>query len=80
MYKNNLILTKWEDNTLDGLDAMLVAWYAEKECNRNNIDSIREFHDMDSIVKYNEIDCKVMWDILKYIRDNMMNQRRVRVI
>ena len=68
MYKQNLIKTNWVDTTLDGLDAMLVAWIAEEECVKNNIFNISEFDEINDIVKYNEIDCKVMWDILNYIR------------
>lgn len=68
MYECGFIQTKWEDSTIDGLDAMLVSWYAENECRENKIDKLVDYKDMNVIVKYNEIDCKVMWDILKYIR------------
>ena len=25
---------------------------------------------MKEIIKYNEVDCKVLWDILRYLREN----------
>lgn len=68
MYQCGFITTKWDDSEIDGLDAMLVSWFAENECRENKIDKLSDYKDMGEIVKYNEIDCKVMWDILRYIR------------
>ena len=36
----------------------------------DNISSIKDNNSMKEIEKYNEIDCKSMWDILKYLRAN----------
>ena len=69
MFKHGLIKTNWEDSNIDGLDAMLVSWFAENECRSNNIDKLSDYKDMDVIVRYNEIDCKAMWDILKFLRN-----------
>ncbi len=69
-YLSDNCAINWVDNSLDGLDAMMVAWIAEEECTKNNIYSIREFGEINDIIKYNEIDCKAMWDILRYIRSN----------
>lgn len=57
LYKNGYIETKWhkEDN-MDGISSMLCAW--------NGIG-------MNRVIKYNEVDCKMMWDIVKYINNNM---------
>jgi len=63
MYLNNLIATKWEDNTCNnGLDALIIAnnYYDNK---KNNIT------DMKDIINYNEIDCKVLYEILNYIKN-----------
>ena len=75
MFKYGLINTNWKDSNIDGLDAMLVAWIAENECSKNNINSIKDFYEMKEIIDYNEIDCKTMWDILKYIRKPISNVR-----
>jgi len=51
---------------------MLVAWYSEHDCKKGYIKKLTEHDSMNEIVEYNEIDCKVMWDILKYIRKNAL--------
>lgn len=68
MYKNKMIKTKWVDCSLDGLSAMLVAWYAEKECKIGRIKNIGSYNKMNDIIDYNEIDCKVIWDILRFLK------------
>jgi hypothetical protein len=66
MYKHGLIKTKWESNTLcsNGLDAMIIAHelYETK--------SIVKLEDMKDIAYYNEVDCKVLYEILDYLRMN----------
>jgi hypothetical protein len=67
MYKNKLIKTKWDNNGItNGLFAMTnaIKYYISK---RNN----KECEDiMYNIEKYNEIDCKVLWEITDYLRKN----------
>jgi hypothetical protein len=66
MYKLGLIDILWEDNEVtDGLAAMMHAVkYYTGDVENTNV-SI-----MDTIVDYNEIDCKVIWAIIKYLRLN----------
>jgi hypothetical protein len=63
LFAHGIIDTKWETNTCDGFTAMLEAIniYKSGKC----IDNDANYKD---IIKYNEIDCKVMWEILKYIK------------
>ena len=68
MFKYNMIETEWENGDINGLDAMLVSIYAENKCRDLEIYKISDYEDMNGIVKYNEIDCKVMWDILRFLR------------
>ena len=63
LYNYGYIETKWEDNTLDGTIAMLVAWDAEKICKKGDINELEEYDKMKSIIKYNEVDCKVLSEI-----------------
>ncbi len=65
MYRNNLIETCWDNNSScsNGLTAMFLAYMEYKKTNVN--DSI-----MNDIAYYNMIDCKIMWDILRYLRKN----------
>jgi hypothetical protein len=64
-YKNKLINSCWETSSCNnGLQAMYLAYNLYKN---NNI--VNET-DMKDIIKYNIIDCKVMWEILSYLRNN----------
>jgi hypothetical protein len=64
MYKNKLIKTTWEHSECNnGMNAMLLA---HKFYNENS----KDYKSMKDIVKYNEVDCKCLWDILKYLRKN----------
>lgn len=62
LYKNGLIDLQWDDNgPLNGFDAMIegTKFYSGKDSTG-----------IDSIVRYNEIDVRMMWEILKYLRNN----------
>ena len=62
MYNLGLIDTRWDDSgPVDGLHAMF--------------DAIKSYDNKDNelmktIIKYNLIDCKIMWDIVEYLRNN----------
>ena len=66
MYNNNLIKTSWdESNKCDnGLNAMILA----NEIYEKN-DNV-QLTDMLDIVNYNEVDCKVLYEIITYLRIN----------
>jgi len=77
MYKNNLITTIWDSLSpcANGLNAMLLAYQCYEKKRKDSIgeeddNSITKGDTMKEIEKYNEIDCKSMWDILKYLRVN----------
>ncbi len=62
-----LIKTKWEDGPVDGLAAMVGAWWCAREAERMGI-PMAELSLMSEIRDYNEVDCKVMWEFLTYLR------------
>ena len=64
MHKNKLIESSWdsENPCANGLDAMYNAYKIYKD--RLDVNNSM----MSNIAQYNEIDCKVMWEILKYLR------------
>ena len=66
-YNNGLIPTIWKDGKVsDGLKAMIEAIRLYRHIDTINIDnSIYK-----DIIDYNEIDCKVIYDIVGYLRDN----------
>jgi len=64
-HNNGLIETKWEDGKMsDGFRAMLEAikLYRNNQTQANTNNMYRE------IIDYNEIDCKVIWEIVNYLR------------
>lgn len=66
-FNNGLIETLWKDEKMsDGFVAMLKAIEIYK--NKNIFDDKNK--ECKSIINYNEIDCRVMWDIVKYLREN----------
>ena len=63
MYNCNMIDTVWDDN-MSGLDAMFKSW---KEYNLGDIKKSKIFK---QVIRYNEVDCKTMFEILNYLKDN----------
>ncbi len=64
-----LIQTDWGDSQVDGLGAMVGAWRCQEEARSKGV-SMKRLPLMQEIVAYNEIDCKVMMEIIRYLRDN----------
>jgi hypothetical protein len=64
MYQHKLINTTWDNNNEcnNGLNAMIIA------NNLYNTKNTITHNDMKDIIYYNEIDCLVLCDILKYLR------------
>ena len=69
MYEHGFIETKWEDGSVDGLGAMVGAWWCDDEAKRLDV-SLKEIELMKGIERYNEVDCKVMMEIVQYLRRN----------
>jgi predicted RecB family nuclease len=64
-HENKLINSCWEKSSCNnGLQAMYLAYNLYK--NNNHVSE----NDMKDIIKYNIIDCRVMWEILSYLRNN----------
>ena len=60
------IETSWDSGPTDGLGAMVGAWSAAEETERSQL---QESTLTREIEKYNEVDCKVMMEIIKYLRE-----------
>ena len=69
MNSHRLIKSNWNSKNpcSNGLNAMLLAHKAYKDT-KNPMDENNVI--MHNIIHYNHIDCKVLWEILTYIRDN----------
>jgi hypothetical protein len=66
MFNHNLIESTWNDNSqcVNGLDALLIA----TNIYNKNIDISDNIKEIQDIKNYNEIDCKVLYEIITYLR------------
>jgi putative phage-type endonuclease len=65
LYERGLIKTKWEGD-INGLSSIDLISKVIKETNNQNIES---HHIWNNIVKYNEIDCKVLMEIREFLKN-----------
>jgi len=71
MHQHNMIKSYWKINEVNGgFGAMVGAttYYIKKDLNKQNDKEFKK------IIDYNEIDCKVLWEILEYLRNNLCNK------
>ncbi len=69
MWQHGLIQTRWDDGPTDGLGAMVGAWWCAKEAAKRQVPLIA-IDLMQSIGRYNEVDCKAMMEIVQYLRSH----------
>ena len=69
MHSQGLIETNWADSLVDGLGAMVGVWRCDEEARRLGV-PMTSLPLMHEIARYNEIDCKVMMEIVRYLRAN----------
>ena len=67
MRSHGLIQTDWGDGLADGTGAMAGAWAAAAIAARDHLD-IEDVALMIEVARYNEIDCRVMAEVLEYLR------------
>lgn len=64
-----VITTQWDEGPTDGLGAMAGAWWCAEEAAKLGV-PMKDLTLMQDISKYNEVDCKVMMEIVQYLRDH----------
>ena len=67
MHSHGLIDTLWGDGPTDGRGAMVGAWWCAQEARRLGV-GMQQIALMQDIANYNEVDCKVMMEIVGYLR------------
>ena len=92
MQQHKYITTKWESNgPSNGFDAMMgaVKYYQFMDMynsldNENKQKYFGEYTNMmvkyTQIIEYNEVDCKVMWEIVSYLRNNHIHTVKTHTI
>ncbi len=69
LHSHGLIQTSWGDTKVDGLGAMTGAWWCDEEAKEKGVKLI-ETELMREVRRYNEVDCKVMMEIVSYLREH----------
>lgn len=69
LYDLGLITIQWRDGPVDGLGAMVGAWWCHQEAQAHNCSMI-ETELMKQIAEYNEVDCHVLAEIVSYLRNS----------
>ena len=69
MHAQGLIGTSWADGPTDGLGAMVGAWSAAAEARRSGV-ALGQVELMREIERYNEVDCRVMAEVIGYLREH----------
>jgi hypothetical protein len=74
MFEHNMIDTIWDKNNVcnNGLNAM---YYAFKLYKDNNVITGEE-EMMKNIMEYNEVDCKVMYEMIKFLRVVCLSKKK----
>jgi predicted RecB family nuclease len=67
MFRHDLISTQWAEGLADGAGVMAGAWHAAQEAALRGI-ALTEMPAMREIERYNEIDCRVMAEVLDHLR------------
>jgi len=67
LHGHGLIETNWKDGPTDGLGAMVGAWSAAAEAQETGV-SLRDVGLMREIERYNEVDCRVMFEVISWLR------------
>lgn len=70
MHSHGLIETVWEDSMADGLNAMVAAWRCAEEATERGC-TLSGIPLMDEIRDYNEVDCRVMQEIIGVLRERV---------
>ena len=67
LHSLGLIDTSWDSGPTDGLGAMVGAWSGASEASGKDI-SMKDVEMIKEISRYNEVDCKVMMEVIIYLR------------
>jgi hypothetical protein len=69
LHEHGFIATHWGDGPADGLGAMVGAWWCQDESTRIE-KTLPEIDLMGKIMQYNEVDCRVMMEAIRYLRQH----------
>jgi hypothetical protein len=77
MKTHGFIESSWESDCLDGQSAMIIAKKSNDKAIKEKV-SMEDIESIKDIVDYNEIDVKVLHEIITYLRDHHTTKKRKR--
>ena len=69
LHESGCIQTVWGDGPTDGLGAMVGAWWSDDQAEESG-NRLIDTDLMQEIIRYNEVDCRVMMEIIGHLRAN----------
>lgn len=81
MHKHGLIKNYYEQHSVcsNGLSAMIAAWNCHLEAKKLKV-SMQMLPLMKSVKSYNEMDCKLVWEIVHYLRTYHVDSKQANTI
>ena len=70
LHAAGLVETRWGAGPTDGLGAMVGAWWCQHQVEQRRLRRLLDLELMQEIRDYNEVDCKAMMEIVRYLRVN----------
>ena len=70
LHAQGLVQTRWQTGPADGLGAMVGAWWCQDEIHAGRASRLIDLDLMQEIRDYNEVDCRAMMEIVRYLRDH----------
>jgi hypothetical protein len=67
LYQHGLVATRWGESITDGMGAMTAAWRCNTEAATLGV-PMSALPLMQEVARYNEVDCKVMWETISALR------------
>jgi len=67
LHQHGKIETRWDSGPTDGLGAMVGAWSCAREAKEKGV-AMTDLGLMKEIERYNEVDCKVMMEVVRHLR------------
>ena len=70
LHAQGLVQTRWRTGPADGLGAMVGAWWCQNQIDEGRAGRLIDLDLMQQIRDYNEVDCKAMMEIVRYLREH----------
>ena len=70
LHTAGLVETRWRTGPADGQGAMVGAWWCHSEVDQGRAARLMDVELMREIRDYNEVDCKAMMEIVRYLREH----------